>query len=52
MLFHGGDPVYNHPVGKEIEKAIENLEFSVSFSCRKDEIGAACHWACSEPHYF
>lgn len=51
LLCWGVNPVYNHPAGNEIKKAIEGLELSVSFSERKDETSAACHWICPEPNY-
>ena len=51
VLCWGVNPVYNHPAGSEIKKAIEGLELSVSFSERPDETTAACHWVCPEPNY-
>jgi len=51
VLCWGANPVYNHPKGEEIKKAIEGLELSISFADRNDETTAACHWVCPEPHY-
>ena len=51
VLCWGVNPVYNHPQGNELKKLIEGAELSVSFSDRKDETTAACHWVCPEPHY-
>jgi MoCo/4Fe-4S cofactor protein with predicted Tat translocation signal len=51
VLCWGVNPVYNHPAGTEIKKAIEATELSVSFADRNDETTAACHWVCPESHY-
>lgn len=51
ILCWGANPVYNHPNGAELKQLIEGAELSVSFSDRKDETTAACHWICPEPHY-
>ena len=51
VLCWGVNPVYNHPGGEELKTLIEGAELSVSFSDRKDETTAACHWVCPEPHY-
>ena len=51
ILCWGVNPVYNHPKGQELKELILASELSVSFSDRKDEITAACHWVCPAPHY-
>lgn len=51
ILCWGVNPVYNHPQGNELKTLIEGAELSVSFSDRKDETTAVCHWVCPEPHY-
>ncbi|WP_167617770.1 TAT-variant-translocated molybdopterin oxidoreductase [Maribellus sediminis] len=51
VLCWGANPVYNHPEGSELKTLIEAAELSVSFSDRKDETTAACHWVLPEPHY-
>ncbi|HPF51123.1 MAG TPA: TAT-variant-translocated molybdopterin oxidoreductase [Draconibacterium sp.] len=51
ILCWGVNPVYNYPNGKELNDLIGGAELSVSFSDRKDETTAACHWVCPEPHY-
>ncbi len=51
VLCWGVNPVYNHPAGETIQKAIEGLELSVSFADRNDETTDACHWVCPEPHF-
>lgn len=51
LLCWGANPVYNHPAGSEIKKAIEGLELSVSFADRNDETTNACHWVCPDAHY-
>ncbi len=51
VLCWGVNPVYNHPNGAELKDLIAGAELSVSFSDRKDETTAACHWVCPEPHY-
>ena len=51
ILCWGVNPVYNHPKGSELKNLIAGAELSVSFSDRKDETTAACHWVCPEPHY-
>ncbi|MCK3682655.1 TAT-variant-translocated molybdopterin oxidoreductase [Maribellus sp. YY47] len=51
VLCWGVNPVYNHPKGSELKDLIAGAELSVSFSDRKDETTAACHWVCPEPHY-
>lgn len=51
ILCWGVNPVYNYPKGKELIELIAGAELSISFSERKDETTAACHWVCPEPHY-
>ena len=51
VLCWGTNPVYNHPAGAEIKKAIEGLELSVSFADRNDETTNVCHWVCPDTHY-
>ena len=51
LLCWGVNPVYNHPAGSEIKKAIEGLELSVALSDRPDETTEACYWVCPEPNY-
>jgi len=51
ILCWGANPVYNYPNGKDLKDLIGGAELSVSFSDRKDETTAACHWVCPEPHY-
>ncbi len=51
VLCWGVNPVYNHPAGEEIKRAIEGAELSVSFADRNDETTNACYWVCPEPHY-
>lgn len=51
VLCWGVNPVYNHPQGEELKSLIETAELSVSFSDRKDETTAACHWVCPEPYF-
>ncbi|MFV0593878.1 MAG: TAT-variant-translocated molybdopterin oxidoreductase [Draconibacterium sp.] len=51
VLCWGVNPVYNHPKGSELKDLIAGAELSLSFSDRKDETTAACHWVCPEPHY-
>ena len=51
VMCWGVNPVYNHPAGNEIKRAIEGLELSVSFAEKNDETTAACHWVCPAPNY-
>ena len=51
ILCWGVNPVYNHPRGSELKDLIGSTELTVSFSDRKDETTAVCHWVCPEPHY-
>ncbi len=51
ILCWGVNPVYNHPKGSDLKQLIAGAELSVSFSDRKDETTAACHWVCPEAHY-
>lgn len=51
LLCLGVNPVYDHPAGQKMAKAIGNLELSVSFADRNDETTALCQWVCPGTHY-
>ncbi|WP_321289246.1 TAT-variant-translocated molybdopterin oxidoreductase [uncultured Sunxiuqinia sp.] len=51
LLAWGVNPVYDHPQGKDIETALRNLDFSVSFTERKDETANLCQYILPEPNY-
>lgn len=51
LLVWGANPVYDHPQGKDIELALRDIPFSVSFSERKDETTNLCQFILPEPNY-
>ena len=51
VIFYGANPVYSHPEGVAIGKAIANLDFSVSFSEYMDETASNCQFSCPDHNY-
>ena len=51
VIFYGTNPVYSHPEGLAIGKAIAELDFSVSFSEYMDETASNCQFACPDHNY-
>ncbi len=51
VVFYNSNPVYNHPAGAELEKALAKVELTVSFADRADETASACNYICPDYHY-
>jgi len=52
VLFYGANPVYNHPKGAQIKKALASkVKLSVSSSITVDETSNACQFATPDHHY-
>ena len=51
VIFYGANPVYSHPEGVAIGKAVAELDFSVSFSEYMDETASNCQFACPDHNY-
>jgi len=51
VLFYNANPVYNHPRGAEIEKALGNVELSLSTSDRIDETTSHVAYVAPDQHF-
>lgn len=51
VVFWNVNPVYDHPQGIEISKAISKLKLSISLSERPDETTALCNYVLPESNY-
>jgi len=51
LIVNGANPVFNHPQGKEIEKAFEKVDLTVSLNAKLDETGKLCTYKCPDHHY-
>lgn len=51
VIFYNANPVYDHPKGAELAKALEKVSLSISLSDRKDETAALCTYICPDLHY-
>jgi MoCo/4Fe-4S cofactor protein with predicted Tat translocation signal len=51
VMVMDANPVYEHPDGEAIAKAIKNLPLSVSFNDRKDETTENCKILAPTPHW-
>ena len=52
VLFYGANPVYSHPNGAQIKKALKsNVKLSVSSSISLDETSNSCQFVTPDHHY-
>lgn len=51
VLFYGANPVYNHPEGEAIAKALKSVPLSVSFGDRPDETTVLAKYIAPDHHY-
>jgi len=51
VIFYGANPVFDHPRGAELAKAISNLKLSVSFADRADETASLVQFVAPDHHY-
>ena len=51
LITVGVNPVFTTPNGKALAEAIQNLEFSLSFTSKLDETAAASRFVAATPHY-
>jgi molybdopterin-containing oxidoreductase family iron-sulfur binding subunit len=51
VFFYNANPVYDHPQGAEIAKALEKVALSVSFADRMNETASKCIYVCPDLHY-
>ncbi len=51
VIFYNCNPVYDHPMGAELEKALKNISLSVSTSITPDETASASQYMAPDHHY-
>ena len=51
VIFYHANPVYNHPMGKEIAAALGKVPLSVSLNDRLDETGSLCQYQAPDNHW-
>lgn len=51
VIFYNCNPVYDHPLGDQIAKALPNVSFSVSTSDRMDETASMVKYSAPDHHY-
>ncbi|MBX9853442.1 MAG: TAT-variant-translocated molybdopterin oxidoreductase [Cytophagaceae bacterium] len=51
VIFYNANPVYDHPMGKELGEALSKVSLSISFSDRMDETSSKCAYVCPDFHY-
>ena len=50
MLFYNCNPVYTHPKGADLAKAMKAMQLTVAFSDRPDETASLCNYNCPDLH--
>lgn len=50
LVVYQSNPVYSHPKGAELAKAIKNIELTVALSDRPDETASLCQYNCPDLH--
>jgi molybdopterin-containing oxidoreductase family iron-sulfur binding subunit len=50
LLVYNCNPVYTHPKGADIAKAMKSIELTVAFSDRPDETASMCGYNCPDLH--
>ena len=51
VLFYHANPVYNHPMGKDIATALPGVPLTISFNDRLDETGSLCQYQTPDHHW-
>ena len=51
VIFYGANPVFDHPRGAELAKALTSLKLSVSFADRADETASLVQFVAPDHHY-
>ncbi|NJL11573.1 MAG: TAT-variant-translocated molybdopterin oxidoreductase [Microscillaceae bacterium] len=51
VVFYGVNPVYHHPRGQELEKALSKVKTKISFAFQPDETAVLCDYVCPDNHY-
>jgi len=51
VIFYNANPVYNHPAGARLAKALPNIGLSISLSERADETASLCKFICPDHNY-
>ena len=51
VFFYNSNPVYDHPMGKELGEALKNITLSVSTSYTEDESASASAFKTPDHHY-
>jgi len=51
VIFYHANPVFSHPMGEKLKKAIPALGLSISFNDRLDETGSLCQYAAPDHHW-
>lgn len=51
VIFYNANPVYDHPKGEAIAKAIKNISLSVSTSYKEDETATLTKYIAPDHHY-
>jgi len=51
VIFYNCNPVYDHPMGEELAKALKNISLTVSTSTTPDETASASSYIAPDHHY-
>ena len=51
VIFYHANPVFNHPMGDKLGKALKNVPLTISFNDRLDETGSLCEYAVPDHHW-
>lgn len=51
VIFYGVNPVYNHPRGAELKKALSKVKLKVSLAFSPDETTDLCDYVCPDNHF-
>lgn len=50
VIFLDANPIYNHPRGADLHRALEKVPLKISLCDRLDETAALADWVCPTPH--
>ena len=51
VIFYHANPVYNHPMGKQVATALKKVPLTISLNDRLDETGSLCEFAVPDHHW-
>jgi molybdopterin-containing oxidoreductase family iron-sulfur binding subunit len=51
VIFYNANPVYNHPMGAALAKALPNIGLSLATNDRADETASLCQFNAPDSHY-